>query len=139
MTEIRIPKSVTPAKVSSLYKAFIIDQRCIDVNLVLPSEINRYTFGLLADLLRFIITLNSLSEIKKLTVDAQTDELDDFYDQEYAYPIISLLWNKSLFVDNKGNNIKAQLRERQNRFLFKMNSLSKIKGNKFILTHTDHL
>src|SRR5690606_16695332 len=56
-----------------------------------------------------------------------------------AYPIISLLWNTSNFIDKNNLDIKPLLRDKQNDFFRIMNSLSRIKGNKYILTNTDHL
>lgn len=139
MTEITIPKSITPTKLDDLYKKYVHDQSSEDIILIIPIEINKYIFGLLGDLLKFVITLNSKNPIKILKIESDKENIDDLYDQEYTYPIISLLWNTSSFIDKNGNDIKDFLREKQNKFFFKMNSLSKMKGNKFILTNTDHL
>lgn len=139
MTEISIPKNITPNKIERLYKDYVHEQQLGDVNLKIPSSINKYTFGLLGDLLRFVITLNSKSPIRKLVIDIENEDLDVFYDQEYAYPIISLLWNTSDFTNKNSVSIKTALRERQNEFFIRMNSLARMKGNKYILINTDHL
>ena len=139
MTEISIPKNITPSKMENLYRKYINNQDVDDVNLKIPGSFNKYTFGLLGDLLKFIITLNSKSKIQTLVLDLDQENLNSFYDQEYAYPIISLLWNTSNFTDKNNVNIKDSLREKQNEFFIKMNSLDRIKGNKYILTNTDHL
>src|SRR5690606_8061749 len=109
------------------------------INLKIPGALNKYTFGLLGDLLKFIITLNNKSNIQTLELDIDHENLNSFYDQEYAYPVISLLWNTTNFIDKNNVNIKDSLRELQNDFFIKMNSLDRIKGNKYILTNTDHL
>ncbi|QLL57557.1 hypothetical protein [Empedobacter falsenii] len=105
----------------------------------MPGSLNKYTFGLLGDLLKFIITLNNKSNIQTLELDVDNENLNNFYDQEYAYPVVSLLWNTTNFIDKNNVNIKDRLRELQNDFFIKMNSLDRIKGNKYILTNTDHL
>lgn len=139
MTEITIPKNITPNKMHNLYRKYINEHDKSDIQLKIPVSFSKYTFGLLGDLLKFIITLNSKSKIKKLILDVDYENLNNFYDQEYAYPIISLLWNTADFTDKNNVNIKDTLREKQNEFFIIMNSLAKIKGNKYILTNTDHL
>jgi hypothetical protein len=139
MTEITIPKNITPNKMEDLYKKYINNQDVSNIHLKIPVSLNKYTFGLLGDLLKFIITLNSKSKIQTLILEVDNENLINFYDQEYAYPIISLLWNTSNFTDKNNVNIKDSLREKQNEFFIKMNSLARIKGNKYILTNTDHL
>lgn len=139
MTEITIPKNITPNKMEDLYKKYINNQDVSNIHLKIPGSLNKYTFGLLGDLLKFIITLNSKSKIQTLILDVDNENLISFYDEEYAYPIISLLWNTSNFTDKNNVNIKDSLREKQNEFFIKMNSLARIKGNKYILTNTDHL
>lgn len=139
MTEISIPKNITPRKMEGLYRKYVNNQEKRDISLKIPRSLNKYTFGLFGDLLRFIITLNSKSKIQTLILDVDNENLNSFYNQEYAYPVISLLWNTTNFTDKNNVNIKDSLRELQNDFFIKMNSLDKIKGNKYILTNTDHL
>ena len=139
MNEIKILKSVTPTKLKNIYQKYLNQPNLSDTTLIIPNSINKYTFGLLADLLKLVITLNAKSTIKTLKIDTDVETLDEIYDQEYAYPIISLLWNTAIFVDKNNLDIKETLREKQNIFFIKMNTLSRIKGNKYILTNTDHL
>lgn len=139
MIEIEIFKNTSPSKIDELYKNYIHNDRVDDITLIIPSKFGKYQFGLIADLFRFIITLNTKSQIKILKINVSIDIIDSIYDQEYIYPIISLLWNTSKFVDNNNNDIKEILRENQNKFFSKMNSLEKLKGQKYILSHTDHL
>ena len=139
MTEITIPKNITPSRIDDLYRKYIGQADLYDATLIIPGTINKYTFGLFADLLRFVITLNRKTSIKNLKIDIESDNIDSLYDQEYAYPIISLLWNTSNFIDKNNLDIKPLLRDKQNDFFRIMNSLSRIKGNKYILTNTDHL
>ncbi|MCA5004447.1 hypothetical protein [Sphingobacterium bovistauri] len=139
MTEISIPKNITPSKIENLYSRYINNQQVDNVILKVPSSIDKYTYGLLGDLLKFVITLNTKSNIKVVILDDEVSNIDRFYDHEYAYPIISLLWNKVTFIDKNTINIKATLREKQNEYFIKMNSLSRLKGNKYIFTNTDHL
>lgn len=141
MTEIKIPKSVTHNKIKSLQKSILSDTAYSgEVTMILPSEIKNYKFSLLADLLQLTITLNKKNSISKIKFACEiTDEtLDSLYGQEFIYPIISLLWNTASFVDINNKNVKSKLREFQNSFFLKMNSLSRLKGNKFILTNIDH-
>lgn len=140
MTEVRIHKNISPSKIESLYKEFIVQKnKGKDIVLILPAELNKYRFGVLSDLLRFIITLNLKSNIIKVIFDIDQKELDSIYKQEYTYPIISLLWNKVIFQDKNFNIIKDDLRIKQNEFFNLMNSLDKFKGQKYLLCHTDHL
>lgn len=140
MTEIKIHKNISPSKIESLYKEFIIQKNIgEDIVLSLPSELNKYRFGVLSDLLRFIITLNLKSNIVKVIFDIEKSELNILYKQEYTYPLISLLWNKAIFQDKNFSNIKDDLRIMQNEFFNLMNSLERLKGQKYLLSHTDHL
>jgi hypothetical protein len=139
MIKISIPKNITPRKMEILYRRYIDNEVGGIINLKIPGALNKYTFGLLGDLLKFIITLNNKSNIQTLELDIDHENLNSFYDQEYAYPVISLLWNTTNFIDKNNVNIKDSLRELQNDFFIKMNSLDRIKGNKYILTNTDHL
>ncbi|MDR6196696.1 hypothetical protein [Siphonobacter sp. SORGH_AS_0500] len=139
MAEIKITASVTSSKLVNLYNIYINQSQEENVKLTIPIKIDKYRFGLLADFLKFIITLNNKTQIAVLKINGKADDLDSLYDQEYAYPIISLLWNSTKFVDKDGQDIKYILRDKQNIFFTKMNSLLKIKGNKYILINTDHL
>ncbi|MGV0833707.1 hypothetical protein ACTS9D_16130 [Empedobacter brevis] len=139
MIKISIPKNITPRKMEILYRKHINNEVEGVINLKMPGSLNKYTFGLLGDLLKFIITLNNKSNIQTLELDVDNENLNNFYDQEYAYPVVSLLWNTTNFIDKNNVNIKDRLRELQNDFFIKMNSLDRIKGNKYILTNTDHL
>jgi len=139
MTKIRITKNITPAALSELYQTYNSDTTNNDIILVLPGEINRYTFGLLSNLLKLVITINSKHRISKLIITVDQDDLGVFYDQEYAYPIVSLLWNTCSFFDRNGTDIKGILKELQNSSWLIMNSLSKLKGNKYLLANVDHL
>lgn len=141
MTEIKIPKSVTHSKIKSLQKSILSNLDYPgEVTMILPSEINNYKFSLLADLLQLTITLNKKTPISKIKFEFEINEetLESLYGQEFIYPIISLLWNTASFVDLNNENVKSKLREFQNTFFLKMNSLSRLKGNKFILTNIDH-
>ncbi|WP_299799183.1 hypothetical protein [uncultured Maribacter sp.] len=141
MTEIKIPKSVTHSKIKSLQKSILSNiDNSGEVTMILPSEINNYKFSLLADLLQLTITLNKKIPISKIKFEFEINDktLESLYGQEFIYPIISLLWNTASFVDLNNENVKGKLREFQNTFFFKMNSLSRLKGNKFILTNIDH-
>jgi len=137
MTEIVIQKNITPSKLNNLFDIYLTEKELDNITLSIPNSINKYTFGLLANLLKLVITLNQKFSIKTLKID--DNNLETLYDQEYAYPIVSLLWNTSSFINNDGNNIKPKLRELQNEYFIKMNSLTRLKGNKYILTNTDHL
>ncbi|WP_312089652.1 hypothetical protein [Chryseobacterium sp.] len=140
MTEIKIHKNISPSKIDSLYREFIVQKKMgEDIVLTLPAELNKYRFGVFSDLLRFIITLNIKSNIVKVIFDVEQNELESLYKQEYSYPIISLLWNKAIFQDKNLNLIKDDLRIKQNEFFHIMNSLHKFKGPKYLLCHTDHL
>jgi hypothetical protein len=141
MIDIKIPKSITHNKIKSLQKSILSNKVYSgEITLFLPSEISKYKFSLLADLLQFTITINKKNPITKVKFEFEiSDEvLDSLYGQEFIYPIISLLWNTSSFIDLNDENVKSKLREFQNVFFTKMNALSKLKGNKFILTSIDH-
>ncbi|MGR7813916.1 hypothetical protein [Lacinutrix undariae] len=141
MIEIKIPKSVTHSKIKSLQKSVLLytgDSK--EITIILPSSITKYKFSLLSDLLQLIITVNNKIKISKVVFDFELSKstLESLYGQEFIYPIVSLLWNSSRFIDLNKKNIKPELRDFQNDYFKKMNSLSRFKGNKFILTNTDH-
>tara|TARA_R110002033_G_scaffold59560_5_gene109488 strand:+ start:1990 stop:3153 length:1164 start_codon:yes stop_codon:yes gene_type:complete len=138
MTEIKIIKHTTPKHLTETYNKIsdFIDE---PITLLIPSDLAQYRFGLLADILKLIITLNSKCDIKIVKLDFDSSELDKFYEQEYSYPLVALLWNTTVFVDKEGKNIKSLLRDKQNEFFKKMNSFEKFKGNKHIWVNTDHL
>lgn len=138
MTEIKIIKHTTPKHLTETYNKIsdFIDE---PITLLIPSDLAQYRFGLLADILKLIITLNSTCDIKIVKLDFDSSELDKFYEQEYSYPLVALLWNTTVFVDKEGKNIKSLLRDKQNEFFKKMNSFEKFKGNKHIWVNTDHL
>jgi hypothetical protein len=139
MIEIKIPKNISPSQLNNIQKKYFTKPTSLEIRLTLPNGISKYSYGLLADLLCLVITLNSRHVIKTLKIDARQTELDGLYDHEYFYPIVSLLWNTTSFVDKDFNDIKGILREKQNSFFLKMNALHKMKGNKFLLTMSDHL
>ena len=91
MIKISIPKNITPRKMEILYRKHINNEVEGVINLKMPGSLNKYTFGLLGDLLKFIITLNNKSNIQTLELDVDNENLNNFYDQEYAYPVVSLL------------------------------------------------
>lgn len=138
MTEIKIIKHTTPKHLAETYCKIsdFIDE---PITLLIPSDLAYYRFGLLADILKLIITINSNCDIRIVKLDFDSSELDKFYEQEYSYPIVALLWNTTLFVDKDGKNIKSLLRDKQNEFFLRMNSFEKFKGNKHIWVNTDHL
>jgi hypothetical protein len=138
-TEIKIYQNSTPNKISDLYEEYIHNRTLENITLIIPGEFSKYRFGLLANLLKFVITLNSKSQISTLKIDTDIENIDSLYGQEYAYPIISLLWNISKFVDKSNIDIKDLLRTKQNEYFKKMNSLQSLKGRKYLLSNTDHL
>jgi hypothetical protein len=141
MKEIKIQKSVTPIKIKSLQKSVLSNNEHSEgIILILPNQINSYKFSLLADLLQLIISINNKNKITKVKFEFELTKstLDSLYGQEFIYPIVSLLWNTAKFNDLNDKNVKPQLREFQNEFFKKMNSLSRQKSSKFILTNTDH-
>jgi hypothetical protein len=139
MTEIKIYQNTSPNKISDLYGKYICMINLRDIVLIIPGELSKYRFGLLGDILKFVITLNSKHSIDTLKIDIAKESIESLYDQEYAYPIISLLWNTSRFVDKYNIDIKDLLRQKQNEYLKKMNSLESLKGRKYLLSNTDHL
>jgi len=140
MTEIKFSKNTSSKKIDSFYKDFKIhDGKNQNFKIILPSEFTTYRFGLLSDLLRLIITINSKHTIDKLIFDLDKEDIEIVYKQDYAYPIISLLWNDTVFEDKNNDNIKSILRIKQNDFFKKMNSLERFKGSRYLLSHTDHL
>ncbi|WP_232067292.1 hypothetical protein, partial [Flavobacterium bizetiae] len=76
MTEIQIFKNTSSSKIKELYKKYILNEKLGEVSITIPSELTRYKFGLLADLLRFIITLNINSQIKNLKINIDIEEID---------------------------------------------------------------
>ncbi|MFL9835530.1 hypothetical protein [Chryseobacterium terrae] len=139
MNNIIINQNSTNINIQEHYESFINHPKSGDIRFVIPLKLINYSFGLLGDLLRFVITLNNNKKIKILKINAPKEDLETFYSQEYAYPLISLLWNTAKFVDKNDNDIKDILRVKQNIFFTKINALERWKGTKYMLTSSDHL
>lgn len=139
MEEIKIFKNTSTTKINELYNQYIINQNADEVILTIPNELKKYRFGLLGDILKLIITLNSKSKIHTVKFDIDASNVDKLYDEEYAYPVISFLWNVSKFIDKNNQDLKELLRKKQNDYYLLMNSLEKFKGQKYLISHTDHL
>lgn len=140
MIDIKIQRSLTSKKIKALYDDYLYEKNYSgEFRILLPKEIEKYRFGVLAELLQFLITLNNKYIVKeiKLSIDSAED-LDKVYEQEFIYPIVSLFWNSTKFTNAKGDSIKDELRNWQNDFFIKMNSFQRLKSNKSLLINIDH-
>ncbi|WP_223557920.1 hypothetical protein [Chryseobacterium lathyri] len=140
MIDIRIQRSLTSKKIKALYDDYLYEKNYSgEFRIILPKEIEKYRFGVFAELLQFLITLNNEYIVKeiKLSIDSAED-LNKVYEQEFIYPIVSLFWNSTKFTNIKGDLIKDELRSLQNDFFIKMNSFQRLKSNKSLLINIDH-
>jgi hypothetical protein len=107
--KISIPKDLTIRNIDELYILLNSIDENIDVQL--PIKIDTNEFSLLSSLIQFIATWIRKENSGKLHLPILENDINDYLnDNEFAYPIIVMSWEKEI-LNNKGNNIKKAIKE----------------------------
>jgi hypothetical protein len=136
--KIEIKRNSTIEVIDSLYDKI---NELDEYEIILPKKIDNSFFTLNVNLIQFISTVFKTGKLRNIIVKINSNnknEIEDIYDEEFFFPIISLLWNEVSIVDNNGNNMRPVLREYQNSFFGKMKASKSMKGEKFLLVNLDH-
>lgn len=136
--KIEIKRNSTIEVIDSLYDKI---NELDEYEIILPKKIDNSFFTLNVNLIQFISTVFKTGKLRNIIVKINSNnknEIEDIYDEEFFFPIISLLWNEVSIVDNNGNNMRPVLREYQNSFFGKMKASKSMKGEKFLLLNLDH-
>lgn len=136
--KIEIKRNSTIEVIDSLYDKI---NELDEYEIILPKKIDNSFFTLNVNLIQFISTVFKTGKLRNIIVKINSNnknEIEDIYDEEFFFPIISLLWNEVSIVDNNGKNMRPVLREYQNSFFGKMKASKSMKGEKFLLVNLDH-
>jgi len=107
--KILIPKDITVEKLEDLYSKINMHSSSIDIQL--PSKIETNEFSLLPSLIQFISTWIRKENSGKLLLPIMEHEINDYlYNNDFAYPIIVMCWEKEIF-NNNDQNIKKALKD----------------------------
>lgn len=143
----KIPKTLTIKDIESLYTNLYSNNESFD--LMLPSSIKSFDFGITTLLIQYINTWFRLRS-GNLIIDVKEDysDLEDIVKMDYVFPSIIMSWDKGIF-DKKLNNIKQSIRPVNEQMIESMQALENIplfnktfirqKGMKSLLTCFDHL
>lgn len=139
---IEIKRNLNIEELDILYTSFSAEINSSNEYLIiLPRKIDNLFFSLNVSLLQFVSTIFNSGKLKIIQIKIDSNvklELENIYDEEYIFPIISLLWNEVNIIDINSENIRPLLRDYQNEFFKKMRSLKSMKGEKFLLANLDH-
>lgn len=144
MFEIVIKKDIQLKDLDTYYKKLYshIDKD-IPVDLVLPSELENYYFGLIPSLYQFAVTWMRYKKSGKLRINVKNpteEDLARLHENELLFPIISLVWNKNGVYDSQGkNNLRLSLKPFNTIVYDKMVRVDILKGKKLVLVNFDHL
>lgn len=142
MKTIEIKRNSNIEDIDSLYASFFNTINELDeYKIILPKKIDNLFYSMNVSLLQFVSTIFKTGRLKTIQVKIDSNnrtKIDDVYDEEFFFPIISLLWNEVNIIDINEDNIRPILREYQNAFFKKMKSSKSMKGEKFILANLDH-
>lgn len=142
MKTIEIKRNSNIEDIDSLYTSFFNTINVLDeYKIVLPKKIDNLFFSLNVSLLQFVSTIFKTTRLKTIQVKIDSNnkiEIENIYDDEFFFPIISLLWNEVKIIDINENNLRPILREYQNDFIKNMRASKSMKGDKFLLANLDH-
>lgn len=142
MKTIEIKRNSNIEDIDSLYYDFFdkIDES-EQYKIVLPKKIDNLFFSLNVNLLQFVSTIFKTGRLNTIQVRIDSNnkiEIQNIYDNEFFFPIISLLWNEVNIIDINEYNLRPILREYQNDFFKNMRASKSMKGEKFLLANLDH-
>lgn len=141
LKSIEIKRNSTIQDIESHYLIFSSLDQNAEYKIVLPKKIDNLFFSLNVNLLQFVSTLYKTGNLKTIQIKIDSNiqrEIEDVYDEEYFFPIISLLWNEIEIIDKNEINLRPILREYQNQFILNMRASKAMKGEKILLANLDH-
>src|SRR6266487_4859268 len=115
--EIKINNNIKLEDVESLYEQLYdgIDKN-LTIDVLLPNEIKNSYLGLIPLLYQFVITWIRQENSGKLLLNVEqlNDEiLDELYENELLFPLVSLVWNKNQVFEKTGTaNLRSQLKKK---------------------------
>ncbi|MDF2831537.1 hypothetical protein [Chryseobacterium indoltheticum] len=122
---LKITKDITIEKLDYLYKQ-LLNSTNEKLDIQLPSKIETNEFSLLFSVIQFIATWIRNSNSGNLHLPIYDDEISQYLnDNEFAYPIIVISWEK-LILNKNGNNIKKLIKEPSKEY-FKQMDFFKLK------------
>lgn len=140
---ITVDKNIGLIEIDSLYSELskaIKTNALIDV--IIPKELKRNYLGITPSLIQFIATWIRYNNSGKLRIDIEnpSEELvKDIYDNEFIFPIVSLVWDTNGVFDKSGtNSLRNVFKVIQNATFLKMKKVEAFKGEKLLLTNLDH-
>lgn len=138
---IPIHKELTFEEIDKLYVRFNrLKEEDVLIDLAISSELAHPHVGLIPMLYQFVITWSKYNNSGKLMVDVSADDdLNFLLENEFYFPIFSLLWNKNKIYDRTGNtSLREDLAKPMGNFRDKMEKVSPLKGWKLLLIGVDH-
>lgn len=114
----------------------------VSVNIMLPKTLNYSHFGIVPTLIQFVITWLRYENSDKLildTEDTSDESLREFFKNEFIFPMVVLVWNKSGVYTKNGVNLRKFLQNLTKLYGERMLNGRAIPGNKLLLTDFDHL
>ncbi|WP_337966185.1 hypothetical protein [uncultured Flavobacterium sp.] len=105
-----ITKDITIEKLEGLYYQ-LNSYQDEKIDITLPNKIETYEFSLLFSLVQFFATWVRKTNSGNLYLPITEDEISNYLNNnEFAYPLIVLSWEKSIF-NNRGVDIKKNIKE----------------------------
>jgi len=140
---ITIKKSATIDDVESYYdllhKSAVVRAT---VDLCLPAEFSHDNFGLVPQLLQFVITWIRYKKSKRLLIDVVNTEketIEDLYKNELIFPSVILAWyNNGVYQASNGETLSGVLNFKNREFITKMMAGESVY-HKLLLANFEHL
>ncbi|KAF2342280.1 hypothetical protein [Flavobacterium tistrianum] len=141
---IKVDKNIGLIEIDHLYTELydaIKNNYLIDI--IIPIMLKKNYLGITPSLIQYISTWIRYNQSGKLRLDIENpsdDMIRDIYENEFIFPIISLVWDTNGVFDKSGNNsLRNNLKIMQNATFLKMKKVEAFKGEKLLLTNFDHL
>ena len=112
------------------------------VDLCLPAELSHDYFGLVPQLLQFVITWIRYKKSKRLLIDLSDTEketVEDLYKNELIFPSVILAWyNNGVYLASNGEPLSGILNFKNREFITKMMAGESVY-HKLLLANFEHL
>lgn len=140
---IKVDKNIGLIEIDNLYTQLYQGVNANDIiDVLIPTELKRNYLGITPSLIQFISTWIRSQNYGKLRIDIENpteEQIKDFYNNEFIFPIVSLVWDANGVFDRSGdNNLRNSLKIIQNATFLKMKKVEALKGEKLLLTNLDH-
>lgn len=141
---ITVDKNIGLTEIDNLYTDLY---RAIRMNalidILIPKELKKNYLGITPNLIQFIATWIRYKNSGKLRIDVvnPSEELvNEIYENEFFFPIVSLVWDANGVFDKSGeNNLRENFKRNQNDIFLRMKRVEAYKkGEKLLLTNLDH-